>query len=385
MREYTHTHLAPAPFAHALDPVLLTACVHAPPMRFTSKHLIAGTSLALSLVLAGWLTSCATTGAGLGDSRHELKGFLYSPYLYVNLPPQMAAPTFISSMLERVKSLIGLPGNEFPQGVKALTLAFATGECGQEHWDGVGAQDMVKATLVKLQRSDIDYVISTGGADGIFTCNSEQGMEKFIARYNSRHLLGFDFDIEAGQSDEVIANLVKQIHGAQQRHPHLRMSFTLATMSATEPGRPTLNAHGAMVMKAIDQVGLKNYFVNLMVMNFGEAKPDNCVVEGNRCAMAASSIAVARNFAREYLVPLQRIELTPMIGVNDLVDNVFTLGDARALASYVHNNDLGGLHFWSLNRDGACPAGSKMLSPSCHGLPGLESLAFTNAFAAPVR
>lgn len=354
-------------------------------MSFTPKPLIASACLAVSLLLAGWLSSCATTGAGLGDSRREMKGFLYSPYLYVNLPPQMAAPTFMSAMLERVKSLIGLPSNEFPEGVKALTLAFATGECGQEHWDGVGAEEMVKATLVKLRRNGIDYVISTGGADGIFTCSSERGMERFIARYNSRHLLGFDFDIEAGQSETVIANLVRQIHGAQQRHPHLRMSFTLATQSATEPGQPALNAHGAMVMKAIDQVGLKNYFVNLMVMNFGEAQPENCVVRGNRCAMAASAIAVAQNFAKEYRVPLQRIELTPMIGVNDLVDNVFTLGDAHTLASYVHANDLGGLHFWSLNRDGICLAGSKMVSPSCHGLPGLESLAFTHAFAAPVR
>ena len=360
-------------------------CVHALRMSFISKPFVVSASLAASVVLAGWLSSCATPEAGLGQPPREMKGFLYSPYLYVNLPPQMAAPTFMSAMLERVKSLVGLPGDDFPQGVKALTLAFATGECGKEHWDGVGADGMVNATLVKLRRSDIDYVISTGGADGIFTCNSEQGMEKFLARYNSRHLLGFDFDIEAGQSEEVIANLEKQIHGAQQRHPHLRMSFTLATLSATEPGRPTLNAHGAMLMKAIDKVGLKNYFINLMVMNFGEAKPENCVVEGSRCAMAASSVAVARNFAKEYLVPLQRIELTPMIGVNDVVDNVFTLNDARQLASFVHRNDLGGLHFWSLNRDGACPVGSKMLSPSCHGLPGLESLAFTNAFAAPVR
>jgi len=67
------------------------------------------------------------------------------------------------------------------------------------------------------------------------------------------------------------------------------------------------------------------------------------------------------------------------------VENVFTPSDAHQLASYVHSNDLGGLHFWSLNRDGMCPGGSRSLSPSCHGLPGLESLAFTNAFATPVR
>ena len=354
-------------------------------MSLNLKPLIAGVSLACGLLLAGWLTSCATPEAGLGEPPREMKGFLYSPYLYVNLPPQTAAITFSRSMLERVRSLIGLPGSDFPDGVKALTLAFATGECGAEHWDGFSGDSMVNATLAKLRRSNIDYVISTGGADGVFTCSSEQGMEKFIARYNSPQLVGFDFDIEAGQSEEVIANLVKQIYSATQRHPHLRMSFTLAAMSATTPDQPALNAHGAAVMKAIAHAGLKNYFINLMVMNFGEAKPENCVVEGTRCAMAASAIVVARNFAKEYQVPLQRIELTPMIGVNDLVDNIFTLSDAQQLASYVHSNDLGGLHFWSLNRDGMCPPGPLVVSPTCHSLPGVNSLAFTNAFAAPVR
>lgn len=350
-----------------------------------SKHSFASAYLAISLFLAVWLTSCATPGGGIGAPPRAMKQFVYSPYLYINLPPQMAAPTFMNSMLERVRSMIGLPGDDFPEGVKALTLAFATGECGAERWDDLSARQMVDAQLKKLLRARVDYVISTGGADGVFTCSSEQGMEKFIAHYDSHRLIGFDFDIEASQSEEVINNLIKQIHGASQRHPHLRMSFTLATVSATEPGRPTLNAHGAMVMKAIERVGLKNYFINLMVMNFGEATPENCVVEGKRCAMAASAIAVARNFAKEYLVPLQQIELTPMIGVNDLVENVFTLSDAQKIASFVHVNDLGGLHFWSLNRDGMCPPGPRVVSPVCHSLPGVGSLAFTNAFAAPVR
>ena len=145
-------------------------------MSLNLKPLIAGVSLAFGVLLTGWLTSCATPEPGLGEPPREMQGFLYSPYLYVNLPPRMAAITFTRSMLERVRSLIGLPGSDFPDGVKALTLAFATGECGAEHWDGFGADTMVNATLAKLRRSNIDYVISTGGADGVFTCNSEQGM-----------------------------------------------------------------------------------------------------------------------------------------------------------------------------------------------------------------
>ena len=109
-----------------------------------------------------------------------------------------------------------------------------------------------------------------------------------------------------------------------------------------------------------------------MVMNFGEALPDNCVVDGDRCDMAASAIAVVRHFNQEYGVPLSQIEVTPMIGVNDMKQNVFTLSDAQQLTRYVHDNQLGGLHFWSLNRDGVCPPGPQEVSPSCHSLPGLS-------------
>jgi hypothetical protein len=132
-------------------------------------------------------------------------------------------------------------------------------------------------------------------------------------------------------------------------------------------------------------VGLKNPFINLMVMNFGEATPDSCVVQGDHCDMAASAIATVRNFAKEYGVPLHQIEMTPMIGENDTKKNVFTLSDAHQITRFVHDNGLGGLHFWSLNRDGICPPGPQGVSPSCHSLPGLSNLAFTRAFAAPVR
>ena len=176
------------------------------------KYLLTGVPLAIGLSVVLWITSCATPGRGAGQPPRPMQPFVYSPYLYINLPPQMEAPTFMSNLLGRVRSLVGLPGNDFPDGVKALTLAFATGECGQERWDYLSAPQMVDTHLNKLQRANIDYVISTGGADGVFTCGSEQGMEAFVARYDSPQLLGFDFDIEAGQSEEVCQ------HGEQWNH-----------------------------------------------------------------------------------------------------------------------------------------------------------------------
>jgi hypothetical protein len=128
---------------------------------------------------------------------------------------------------------------------------------------------------------------------------------------------------------------------------------------------------------------------NLMVMDYGRAHPSRCVVkrtpEGPRCDMARSALQAALNVSAKYRVPLQQIALTAMPGVNDVVDNVFTLDDARQVARDVRQHGLAGLHYWSLDRDTACaqpaPSGA---SPLCSGLPQAP-MDFAKAFAEGLR
>jgi chitinase len=60
-------------------------------------------------------------------------------------------------------------------------------------------------------------------------------------------------------------------------------------------------------------------------MDYGEAIPRNCVVSAGVCDMGRSAIHAARNVHVRYGLPMSRIELTPMIGVNDVVSNVVTI------------------------------------------------------------
>src|SRR6202042_3524829 len=111
----------------------------------------------------------------------------------------------------------------------AITLAFATGACGSENWRGVQGASFASENIPQLQAAGLNYVISTGGQAGTFTCASAAGMEAFIARYSSPHLVGIDFDIEGGQSESDIQNLVAAAAGAQSEYPNIQFSFTLAT------------------------------------------------------------------------------------------------------------------------------------------------------------
>jgi chitinase len=311
--------------------------------------------------------------------------FVYSPYKYipVALAPDSGA---ISTAVAGAPTPIVVNGQStLPPGVTTLTLAFATGECGAETWDGMDPRLLVDGNLRAFVRAGIDYIISTGGEGGVFTCATDAGMEAFIAHYASPGLVGFDFDIERGQTADVVASLVRRVKAAKERHPELRFSFTLATWGASDGSQASLNDDGQRVMQAIRDAGLADYYINLMVMDYGEATPRNCVVSGGVCDMGQSAIQAAQNLNTRFGVPMSRIELTPMLGVNDVVANVFTLDDARVLARFARESAMGGLHFWSLDRDVPCPPDVSGVSAICSGLRGMRGFAFTDAFRSGLQ
>lgn len=161
----------------------------------------------------------------------------------------------------------------------------------------------------------------------------------------------------------------------------MRFSFTIATHAASDGSRQSLNKTGESVLAAIRKHGLKDYVLNLMVMDFGPASSKVCVVREGRCDMAASAMQAARNVHEKYQMPLSQIELTAMIGMNDVVENVFTLDDARSVAAAVKAQGLAGLHFWSLDRDKPCATAMTAADGNCSGLQGVPAAAFTRAMA----
>ena len=306
--------------------------------------------------------------------------FVYSPYKHVPIALAPDSGTISTAAAGAPTPIVANGRSTLPPGVTALTLAFATGECGTETWDGMDPQALLNADLRAFARAGIDYIISTGGEGGVFTCATDAGMEAFVAHYASPRLIGFDFDIERGQSAEIVASLVRRIKAAKERHPELRFSFTLATWGASDGSLASLNDDGQRVMQAIRDAGLTDYYINLMVMDYGEATPRNCVVSAGVCDMGQSAIQAARNLNARFGVALRRIELTPMIGVNDVVANVFTLEDARVVARFARESALGGVHFWSLDRDVPCPPDVLGVSSICNGLRDVPGFAFTEAF-----
>src|SRR6202034_4371933 len=125
--------------------------------------------------------------------------------------------------------------------------------------------------IPQLQAANLNYVVSTGGEAGTFTCDSTAGMESFIARYASPHLVGIDFDIEGGQTQSDIQDLVSAAAGAQSQYPNLQFSFTLATLAASDGSYGGVNSLGNEVVEAVLGSGLQNYVIKLMTMDYGSS------------------------------------------------------------------------------------------------------------------
>ena len=64
-----------------------------------------------------------------------------------------------------------------------------------------------------------------------------------------------------------------------------------------------------------------------------------------------------------------KIGITPMIGVNDVAGEIFTLADAQALLDYARSDpNIALLSMWSVARDNGNGAGSPWASPEYSGL-----------------
>jgi hypothetical protein len=94
--------------------------------------------------------------------------------------------------------------------------------------------------------------------------------------------------------------------------------------------------------------------------------------------MGQSAIQAARNLNTKHGIPFGNIEITPMIGGNDVQSNVFRLNDVNTVATFVKANHLAGVHFWSYDRDVDCPPGPA--SSTCNSLGGAGVHGFLRRF-----
>ncbi|GGG43353.1 hydrolase [Kocuria dechangensis] len=217
--------------------------------------------------------------------------------------------------------------------------------------------------IADLRASGSDVVVSFGGAahDELATaCTDPEALHQAYSSVVDRYQVDvLDFDVEMDDLDNHDAALrraeaVARLQEERDRDDPLRVWATLPVgiQGLDEPSRDVV---AQMLEAGVDLAG-----VNIMTMNYSEGKPaEQSVADASMEAARATHGQLEKLYAQAEQ-PLSaelvwnRMGLTPMIGQNDIRDEVLDVDAAAELNDFAHEQGLGRLSFWSLNRDRSC-------------------------------
>jgi chitinase len=230
--------------------------------------------------------------------------------------------------------------------------------------DGAAETFDLDRRVARVHEAGGSVVVSTGGLvneEPAVACEDPTQLvaayASLLERYESTTL---DLDIEGAALENAAASerRVAAVRELQSRFAaagkplEVWLTLPVATGGLTAAGLAEVERY---VAGGVELAG-----VNLMTMNFG----------GTRSAgqsMAAASIQGARSTHRQLkdlyrshgedtgdLSLWRKIGLTPMIGQNDLIGEIFTLQDATELNAFALEVGVGRVSLWSANRDFDC-------------------------------
>ncbi|MFE0789112.1 cellulose binding domain-containing protein [Streptomyces mutabilis] len=269
-------------------------------------------------------------------------------------------------------------------GVKNYNLAFVTdgGGCTPK-WGGVTdlGSDAVAGQIGALRAAGGDVRVSFGGAAGselATTCTSAEALAAAYGKVVDAYALTeVDFDVEGGALPDTAANTRRSqaIAALQKQHPDLDVSFTLPVMPEG------LTQAGVDLLADAKENGVRIDAVNIMAMDYGPAYSGDMGTYAEQAATATQA-QVKGVLGLSDADAWKTVAVTPMIGVNDVVTEVFKVDDATQLVEFARSKGLGWLSMWSATRDKACPGGPKPAADATCSSIDQEPNAFAEAFAA---
>ncbi|MFE7809798.1 chitinase [Streptomyces sp. NPDC057430] len=250
-------------------------------------------------------------------------------------------------------------------GVREFTLAFVvaeeSGDGCSPSWGGHGLRENpVAAQIGELRRAGADVRVSFGGADGVelgAACPDEVSLaDAYREVLETYALTKVDFDIEGDDLGDTAANdrrsrviALLQGEAAAAGRP-LQVTFTLPVMPEG------LSDDGTSLLESAVGAGVQISGVNIMTMNYGTE------YQGNMAEYALEAARAVHAQLRTLLgltdtAAWKALELTPMIGLNDIATEAFRPDDAERLLEFARTKGLGRLSMWSAGRDRPCPGG----------------------------
>jgi hypothetical protein len=271
-------------------------------------------------------------------------------------------------------------------GVKQFNLAFVVsggGGCTPE-WGGVTAigSDPVAAQVGALRAMGGDVRISFGGENGSELAQTCTPVAQLAAAYqqviSAYSVNKIDFDVEGAAIADTAANARRDqaLAQLQAQDKGLQVSFTLPVLPSG------LTQDGINLLVGAASAGVQISAVNVMAMDYGDANaPNPAGMMGTFAidAATATDAQLASVLGISNAAAWPKVAVTPMIGVNDQSDEIFTLSDTQQLVSFAEGKHLAWLSMWSAGRDQQCGGGATgSAQPTCSGV-SQAPLAFMKA------
>ncbi len=165
-------------------------------------------------------------------------------------------------------------------------------------------------------------------------------MEALTAAYtevvDTYQLTKVDFDVEGGALPNTQANTrrAQAIAALQKSHPDLDVSFTLPVMPEG------LTQDGVNLLADAKQNGVRVDAVNIMAMDYGPAYSDDMGTYAEQAATATQA-QIKDVLGLDDAEAWKTVAVTPMIGVNDVVTEIFKVEDATQLVEFAEAKGLG--------------------------------------------
>ncbi|MEU7717394.1 chitinase [Streptomyces tibetensis] len=240
-----------------------------------------------------------------------------------------------------------------------LAFVVADGEDCVPRWDGSHplGDPGVASRIAKLKEGGGRVRVSFGGATGrelAATCDSAP--ELAAAYGKALDVAGTDladFDIEGDDLRDSASTALRSqaIARLQKERPGLKVSFTLPVMPKG------LGKHSLALLASANDHAVRVSTVNLMTMNYG-SKYDGDMGDYALAAAEAAHAQLQKTFRTSATTAWRGMALTPMIGVNDVEGETFTLADAAEVRAFAEEKGIAWVSMWSTARDRQCPDGT---------------------------
>ena len=290
----------------------------------------------------------------------------------VSWPSQVYAP-YVDMTLYPTPDLTGAMN---AAGIKYFTAGFIVADPRNHKpsWGGYSTDDINGGPFDMAMRQQVsavrqqggDIMVSFGGAAGEELAQVITNVKKLENAYQTvitdYNLTRIDFDIE-GAAEANHASINRRFRAVAALEKQAAAAGRPLDVWLTLPALPTgLDNEGMNVMESALKYGVKIAGVNLMTMDYGNSAAPDPGAMGQYAIQAAQGLfGQLEGLYGKTLTSQQIWQMegnTPMIGLNDVTTEVFSLQDAQELAAFAEQVGMARTSMWSLSRDVEDPKGA---------------------------